>query len=57
METNSDEEFDHFLCERLGWRSVEEMRRGMSMNEWHRWWIYYARKAQRQELAMEQAKG
>lgn len=57
METSPDLEFDHYLTERLGWRSVAEMRRGMSMAEWRAWNVYYARKAQRRELAMEQAKG
>jgi hypothetical protein len=57
METNPDVEFDHMLCERLGWRSVAEMRAGMSMAEWGRWWIYYARKAQRRELELARLKG
>lgn len=43
-------EFDHMLTEKLGWRSVDEMRRGMSADEWLRWHVYYGRKAQRQEL-------
>jgi hypothetical protein len=38
------------LAEKLGWRSVDLMRREMSADEWLRWSIYYARKAQRQEL-------
>lgn len=55
METSPDVEFDHYLTERLGWRSVAEMRRGMSAAEWHRWSVYYARKAQRQELELAKA--
>jgi hypothetical protein len=51
METNPDVEFDHYLTERLGWRSVAEMRHGMSTAEWLSWWVYYARKRQRQQLA------
>lgn len=51
------EEFDHYLCERLGWGSVERMRRTMSMAEWQRWKIYLAREAQRRELARLQAGG
>lgn len=39
------------LAERLGWRSVALMRRGMSNAEWLRWWVYYARKAQQRQLA------
>lgn len=44
-------EFDFVLTERLGWRSVAEMRRGMPAAEWLDWWVYYARKGQRQQLA------
>ena len=51
MEASPDVEFDHFLVERLGWRSVAEMRRGMSATEWQRWHVYFARKAQRREIA------
>ena len=50
METNPEIEFDYYLTERLGWRSVAEMRRGMSAAEYHGWSIYYQRKAQRREL-------
>lgn len=51
FETRPDIEFDHILTERLGWRSVAEMRRGMSAAEYTRWGVYYARKAQRREIA------
>jgi hypothetical protein len=51
METNPDLEFDHYLCLKLGWRSVERMRRQMSSREWQHWRIYYARRAQEQEMA------
>lgn len=57
FETNPDEEFDHFLTLRLGWRSVAEMRQGMSAMEWQRWSIYFQRRNQERELAAEQAKG
>jgi len=33
------------------------MREQMSAGEWMRWWVYYARKAQRQELEMAKARG
>ena len=42
---------------KLGWRSVAELRRGMSAHEWRRWFIYYQRRAQERELAMLQARG
>lgn len=45
------------LAEKLGWRSVDVMRREMSADEWTRWMVYYARKAQRAELEAEKAKG
>lgn len=57
METNPDVEFDHFLVEKLGWRSVAEMRRGMSEAEWASWSMYYQRKAQRIELEQLKAGG
>lgn len=50
-------EFDHYLTERLGWQSVDEMRERMSADEWMRWWVYYARKAQRQEIELAKARG
>lgn len=51
LETNPDLEFDHYLTEKLGWGSVERMRRGMLAAEYLRWKVYYARKAQRRQLA------
>jgi len=57
METNPDVEFDHYLVEKLGWRSVAEMRSGMSAAEWTSWYVYYARINQRRELARAQAGG
>lgn len=56
METSPDLEFDHFLTERLGFRTVAEMRAVMPMAEYQAWWIYYARKAQRREMAIEQGR-
>jgi hypothetical protein len=50
FDAHPDEEFDHFLTVKLGWRSVAEMRRGMSAAEWQRWWVYLARDAQRRQL-------
>jgi hypothetical protein len=50
FETNPDEEFDFFLAEKLH-MTVARLRRSMSADEWARWWIYYSRKAQREELA------
>jgi hypothetical protein len=50
-------EFDFYLAETLGWRTVEDLRRGMSNMEYQQWYIYQARKAQRIELEAEKAKG
>jgi hypothetical protein len=50
FETSPDLEFDHFLTEKLGWGSVERMRRSMPAVEWQAWWVYYGRKAQKQQL-------
>lgn len=50
METDPSLEFDHFLAAKLS-RTVAELRAGMSNDEWLAWAIFYARKAQRQELA------
>jgi hypothetical protein len=56
FETSPDLEFDHYLCMKLGWRSVEEMRRRMPSAEWQHWRIYFLRRAQERELA-EQSRG
>lgn len=49
-------ELEHYICEKLGWKSVEKMRAGMSNFEYLRWTIYYGRIAQRKEIAMKEAK-
>jgi hypothetical protein len=56
MERDPSIEFDHFLCTKLGGMTVAEMRERMSHEEWTRWGVYYARKAQREELALANAK-
>lgn len=48
MET-TDLEFEHFLALELG-MLVEDLRRRMTQQEYMRWTIFYARRAQRQEL-------
>lgn len=47
-------EFDFLLARKLGWRSVAEMRAGMSNREWLEWGIYLARQAQQRQMAMGQ---
>lgn len=50
METDPGLEFEHFLAQKLG-MTVDRMRVEMSNDEFVRWEIYYAREAQRIELA------
>lgn len=50
MDEHPDLEFDYFLTERLGWRSVAAMRRGLSAVEYRHWCIFFGRKNQRSEL-------
>lgn len=50
FETDAGFFFDFFLAEKFG-RTVAELRAGMSAEEWMQWGVYYARKAQQQELA------
>jgi hypothetical protein len=50
MDRDPSIEFDHFLAQKLG-MTVQEMLFRMSNAEYVRWSMYYARIAQRQELA------
>lgn len=52
FEANPDVEFDFLLTRKLGWRSVAEMRAGMSAREWQEWGVYLGRDAQRRQVAM-----
>jgi hypothetical protein len=54
FEAEPDEEFDHYLAQKLG-MTVARMRDEVSSDEWLRWSVYFGRKAQRQELEMKQA--
>jgi hypothetical protein len=56
MESRTDIEFDYVLAEKLG-MTVAEMRRRVSAAEWRGWNVYFARKAQRREIAAAQAGG
>lgn len=47
---NPSSRFDHFLALELGWRTVAEMRRGMSAREWRRWLTWYRLKWQEEKL-------
>lgn len=47
--TDKSLRFDYFLCRKLGWRSVDEMRAGMSVDEWNRWRVLYLLENQEQE--------
>ena len=52
FETNPELEFEFYLAERLH-MTVAELRDRVSGDEFVRWWVYYGRKAQRQELAIK----
>jgi hypothetical protein len=56
FETNPDAEFECRLALRLG-MTVERLRREMSAAEFGRWVIYFARKAQREELRRKAGQG
>lgn len=56
MEANPALEFDYFLAQKLG-MTVVQMRAGLSNQEYVEWGVYYARKAQREELEVAKAKG
>jgi len=48
-------EFEHYLADRLS-VTVEWLRSHMSNDEYVRWGIYHARKAQREELAAKRTR-
>jgi hypothetical protein len=50
MEADPSLEFDHFLAAKLG-MTVARMRTEMSNAEYMAWGMYYAREAQRRQLA------
>ena len=50
METNPDQEFEHYLAVKLS-MTVGELRERMSAEEFMRWSVYYGRLAQREQLA------
>jgi hypothetical protein len=54
FEANADLEFDHFLAQKLS-MTVAEMRRRVSSQEYLEWAVYFARDAQRKELAAKKA--
>lgn len=50
LETNPDIEFEHYLAQKLG-MTVARLRAEMGAEEFMRWSVYYARLAQRDEMA------
>lgn len=56
FEASPETEFEYFLAQKLG-MTVAGLRADMGQREFLEWGIYYARKAQREELAMAKAKG
>jgi hypothetical protein len=55
METTPGLEFEFFLAQKLG-RTVAELRESLSNMEFVQWSVYYARKAQREELASKRGR-
>jgi hypothetical protein len=56
FEANPTLEFELFLAQKLG-MTRERLRQEMSAAEFLDWQMYYARKAQQEELEMAKAKG
>jgi hypothetical protein len=56
FQDNPEIEFEYLLAQKLG-MTVARLRAEMSQGEFLEWGIYYARKAQREELAIAKAKG
>lgn len=54
FEADTELEFEFYLAQKLT-MTVGELRERMSADEFLRWHIYYARKAQREELASKRA--
>ncbi len=46
-----------FLCQKLGWRSLDAMRKGMPASEFLLWNRWFDKQAQEQELAALKAGG
>src|SRR5689334_12190051 len=56
FDRNPDLEFEFFLAVKLG-RTVAELRDQMSADEFMRWAVYYARLAQKREMASKTGRG
>lgn len=57
IESDDGTGFDFFLCKELGWRSVAQMRRGLSAREYRGWYVWYAIREQAREQARLSAGG
>jgi predicted membrane-bound spermidine synthase len=56
FETSNGLEFEFFLAQKLG-MTVAALRAEMTNDEFLHWSVYYARKAQREELEMLKSRG
>ncbi len=56
FEASPDLEFDHFLAAKLG-MTVARLRAEIGNDEYVHWQVYFARKAQREELELAKARG
>lgn len=50
MDAHPELEAEMYIAQKLGWKSVKKMRKGMSNFEYEKWVLYYQRIKQRQEL-------
>jgi len=55
METSPELEFEYFLAQKLG-ITVARLRAEMTNKEFVHWSVYYARKAQREQLELRRAR-
>lgn len=55
FQENSTKENEFYIAHQLGWRSISEMRKGLSNQEYMCWEIYFARIKQREELEAKTA--
>lgn len=51
FQRNPSLENEFYIAQKLGWRSVREMRRGLGQLEYVQWVVYFGRRKQDEELA------
>lgn len=51
FQRNPTLENEFYIAQKLGWKSVELMRKGLSHKEYIHWVVYFGRRRQDQEIA------